>query len=251
MATKELGIVGARVGRVTPPYNPHGFRTAQEQARDRAIERNLNRRLNGSVRPTDSPPDTHGPIVIKNPDDPASDAQKGLMFVLLNDLARLNADVAHQARTWAEAVIEKGEMTKDLASRTITRIRARIAEARELPNGGLQSVAVKAAPIDRFPDVPDGYYAIESTTDGQDLTFLRVSTWKDSPNRKVQIQAGPNWHPTRRAARDDFLARIRDIGPEKAGKEYADKLGRCWACNLQLTDEESRAIGKGPICRNK
>lgn len=245
--------MASRVGRVLPPHNPHGFRTQQEIGRDRAIARNVARRLNGTPTPVDSPDDQpRGPIVIRDPESPASDKQKGLMFILCGDLAKLDADKAHQARTWAEAVIEKDEMTKDLASRTITRLRERIAEAREVPEEQRVQIRPPITPArDLFPDIPDGYYAVESTTEGQDLSFYRVSMWKDSVNRKVQIQAGPNWHPVRRTARDDILARIRAAGVEKAGKKYADELGRCYACNLQLTDEESRAVGKGPVCRNK
>lgn len=245
--------MAARVGRVLPPHNPHGFRTASEQGRDRAIARNLERRLNGTSRPTDSPDDTpRGPIVIRDPDAPASDAQKGLMFVLLKDLARLNADVAHQASTWAEAVIEKDEMTKELASRTITRIRERIAEARAIPEADRVEIRPRITPPrDLFSDVPDGYYAVDSTTQGQDTTFYRVTTWKDSPNRKVQTQAGPNWHPVRRNARDEILQRIREAGVEKAMMRYSNELGRCNRCNIELTDEISRAAGRGPTCRTK
>lgn len=47
------------------------------------------------------------------------------------------------------------------------------------------------------------------------------------------------------------LAAIRDYGAEKAGMLFAERMTRCMDCGLDLTDEVSRATGRGRICREK
>lgn len=98
-------------------------------------------------------------------------------------------------------------------------------------------------------DVPDGYYAIESS--GQnDLAFYAV-THSDRYGISVKMVVGGHVDTfVRRNAVAGIVERIAaDV--DGAAKRYADEIGNCYRCNRTLTDETSRALGIGPTCRNK
>lgn len=200
------------------------------------------------------------PVTIVHVNDEASDPQKGMIAGLLKDLSRLDDATWRQASTWWFGQTVDGNYTgaiatatKSLASQTIERLKIRITEAkgRTTPPAVRQETASAATgytPRDRFADVPDGYYAV--TTNDDVLAFYRVSTWKTSGDRKVQVQASAELHLVRgHKATDAILAKIRLATPPVAGKRYADQLGNCYMCGRTLTDETSRALGIGPKCR--
>lgn len=104
--------------------------------------------------------------------------------------------------------------------------------------------------MDQFSDVPNGYYAVAN--DAGVLTFYRVSTYKNSINRKVQIQASDELHFVRGfKATYAILAKIREVTAPVAGLRYAHEIGNCYRCGRTLTDAESRARGIGPVCVDK
>ncbi len=47
------------------------------------------------------------------------------------------------------------------------------------------------------------------------------------------------------------LEAIKTASPETAMALYGQTLGYCGRCGRSLTDETSRALGIGPVCRNK
>lgn len=55
-------------------------------------------------------------------------------------------------------------------------------------------------------------------------------------------------HPAKRL---EVLAAIEAAGPVEAEKRYGQEIGRCSRCHRVLTNEESRAYGIGPECRQK
>ena len=205
----------------------------------------------GDPRATSTPIDfTAAPL--RNPTAPASEKQVNLCSVLVSKLARLNPSVADDADRWVQGQYQAGTFTMDLARQTIDRLRLRIAEAEAAPVDAGQGVTVRTpyAPVDRFADVDDGYYAVD-TEDGH-LAFYRVSTWRDSNNRKVQVFASDTLHRIQgNAARDAILAKIRDAGPQAAAERFGREIGRCGRCGRTLTDETSRARGIGPDCAGK
>ncbi len=106
-----------------------------------------------------------------------------------------------------------------------------------------------------FTDVPNGYYAVESRTGNNDLDFFWVDRpaegkWEGHTFVKRVIGGHPAAKLESMQARIALLA-IRTAGPEAAGLRYAQEIGRCTSCNQHLTDEVSRAVGKGPTCREK
>ena len=96
--------------------------------------------------------------------------------------------------------------------------------------------------------VPDGRYAVE--IDGT-TKFYRVNTpsqgkWKGYTF--VEVQASDDLYPVRdRHARMAIFDRIGN-DPKAASALYGQRIGRCGVCGRTLTDEESRALGIGPIC---
>lgn len=235
-------------------YTQHEL-TAQEiradEVRNAAIARNR-----GKAAPAKE-------FKFRNLGAPANDAQKNKIWALLANLQKVSYVTWETAFAWITANIDNPLVfTMGMASKTIDRLRLRIAEAGERPDtidsvtstGHTPTFTAPApyvrTPRDPFTDVPDGYYAV--MTEENVLAFYRVSTWKKSGDRKVQVKASDALHPIKGyKATDAILTKIRRDTPPIAGKRYADELGNCWRCGRELTDETSRANGVGPVCINK
>jgi Family of unknown function (DUF6011) len=101
--------------------------------------------------------------------------------------------------------------------------------------------------------VPEGYYAVQAPSDTE-LRFYRVKAGKAGGKWAgftfVDMQASDDWYPQKGARRTEILTAIaQDIAG--AAKQYAAEIGSCYVCNKTLTDDESRALGIGPVCRKK
>lgn len=124
------------------------------------------------------------------------------------------------------------------------KVEIEIPEDAAAPNAKLAELAA---------EVPDGYYAIESHG-SNDLVFLRVD--KPTEGRWAgyvfmsQIIGGQSPVRVPFGQVRAFLQRIKDAGPREAMALYGRELGICGRCGRHLTDDESRAIGLGPICRS-
>jgi hypothetical protein len=103
------------------------------------------------------------------------------------------------------------------------------------------------------PKVPAGYYAVDSATGNNDTDFYKVDTptegrWAGRTFVK-RVIGGKGDTPVRGAEGLAALARIEAAGVKAAAERYGREIGRCGKCNRTLTDEESRAAGFGPVCR--
>lgn len=98
--------------------------------------------------------------------------------------------------------------------------------------------------------VEAGYYAIE--LDGI-TKFYRIDKpeygrWKGYTF--VKVQASDDFYPVKGAVLRNVLgAIVADVDAARA--LYARELGRCYICGRTLTDELSRELGIGPVCREK
>lgn len=99
--------------------------------------------------------------------------------------------------------------------------------------------------------IPAGRYAVVDQ-DGKSVKFYKV----DRPTEGrwagytfVKVQAGDEYHrvPAQRA----ILRRIAEQGAEECMLRYGRELGHCGHCGRTLTNDESRAVGIGPVCREK
>ena len=91
-----------------------------------------------------------------------------------------------------------------------------------------------------------GYFALHG--EGDKIHFYRVDRREDG--FAVYAQAGPAYEPVASVVRTTVLRRVaRDV--DGASRLYAEQLGRCFVCGLELTDTISREMGIGPVCRSR
>ena len=116
-----------------------------------------------------------------------------------------------------------------------------------------RQVSVPAEDVIRV-EVANGRYA--TSIDGK-LRFFRVNTptdgkWEGFTFLKEVFGGGGIGKPREDAIRNrDIRNSVLKVISEdsEALARYGQELGICGNCGLPLTDEESRAIGIGPICR--
>ncbi len=105
-----------------------------------------------------------------------------------------------------------------------------------------------------LPKVPKGYYATQSSTGSNDLDFWFVDVvahegkWQGfrSVSRVIGGRSNVRVKGSTRVA---ALKTIDAYGADKAGMLFAQELGRCYRCGKHLTDDTSRQLGIGPVCR--
>lgn len=107
---------------------------------------------------------------------------------------------------------------------------------------------------DLVTQVPPGRYAVPSATGHNDLDFYLVQPGKGKWDTRTFIRRVIGGHdpmPMSNPEQYRALVQITRFGVEEAGMKYAMESGNCRDCGRELTDEESRAAGRGPVCRSK
>lgn len=102
------------------------------------------------------------------------------------------------------------------------------------------------------PDVPPGYYAVPSLSGNNDLDFFVIEEGKGRWEGHLFVNRIVGGHPDAPVPRSQRAAvkkAIVAITPEAAAIRYGQEIGRCYKCNRHLTDELSRQLGIGPVCR--
>ena len=99
--------------------------------------------------------------------------------------------------------------------------------------------------------VADGRYAI--AMDGK-LRFFRVNTPTEGRWAKMtfvnEVFGGGRRDPVRNRQFRQTVLQAISADPDALAR-YGQELGECGVCGRELTDEQSRAIGIGPVCREK
>jgi cell pole-organizing protein PopZ len=206
--------------RVASYATPEAIRADQAAARAKREARTHRQEATVTTEPTSTP-------------KPASEAS-------INFLVKLSAERTPHV---AESVIREWAAT--MGQRTVS---SKIDELKKLP-----VVAKAAEEATTTPDVPAGRYAV--TGEDGATKFYRV----DRPTEGkwagyvfVKVQAGDELHPLRgKAAKNAVLAKIVADGVQEAMLRYGREIGECGHCGRTLTNEESRELGIGPICRSK
>lgn len=129
-----------------------------------------------------------------------------------------------------------------------------IKQALEVPkeSGG---TSAHRSTTEAYPSVPAGYYAIQSISGANDLDFYSVDRptegrWAGYVFVK-QVVGGKPEFAVKGAKWRKVLEAIVASGPEEAAALYGQEIGRCGRCNRTLTDETSRQLGIGPVCREQ
>lgn len=187
-----------------------------------------------------------------------TDKQAALIEILLEKLGNAQHPAYQIADPWYRNTKRAGKMTAELASKTITRLKEHLGMTvgdKFANNTPIQAPETSAEAVTPAPrtfrpiTLPDGYYAI--VTDGK-THFYRVSTWETrdgQKRRKMQEQASDTLHKmywNNALAIQDL---INEVGVDASQKLYATELGCCYVCGRTLTDDTSRALGIGPMCR--
>jgi hypothetical protein len=145
------------------------------------------------------------------------------------------------------------EIAKREISRLISVLVAR--KPAETPPAGLEYGPAKNRETEApLPDVPSGYYAVDSLTGNNDLDFFSIE--KKTEGRWAgrtfvnRVIGGRSETSVRGKTVREALEAIEAAGPAKASARYGQEIGRCGKCNRTLTDELSRSLGIGPVCRS-
>lgn len=103
-----------------------------------------------------------------------------------------------------------------------------------------------------YTDIPAGRYAVtgeDGTTDFYHVQYGK-NRWEGKLFVKLHV-AGREDTNLRVANAITVLEKIRRDGPREAAVRYGHAIGRCSCCGRELTNEDSRAAGIGPVCAEK
>lgn len=177
--------------------------------------------------------------------DKVTEKQLGYLNKLLDERPAFR-DVEN---LWPEN-LEK--LTKREASKLIERVLASPKESAK--SGGNSSLN------DLLANVPDCYVAMPSRTGNNDLDFFRVGTNQGQMDaskkgwRRVQRIVGGQAPISMRIGEMTPVAKIIAGWSEEELKAaqvlFGREIGRCGVCGKTLTDETSRRLGIGPVCRD-
>lgn len=179
--------------------------------------------------------------------DLRSPAQAQLMDKLVRQITELDGEAGSKAAEYTAGMTERGLWTPGREGNASAWIGRMIEKERELARA-----ARGAAPATPAAEVPNGRYAVEE--DGT-LKFFHVRNGKAGTRWEgwtfVDIQASDETYALKDRTRKDRILALIAQDPETAMNRYGQELGVCGDCGRTLTDETSRSIGRGPICRSK
>lgn len=179
--------------------------------------------------------------------DLRSPAQAELMDKLVRQITELDGEAGRKAAEYTAGMTERGLWTPGREGNASAWIGRMIDKERELARA-----ARATAPATEAPEVPNGRYAVEE--DGT-LKFFHVRHGKAGTRWEgwvfVDIQASDETYALKDRSRKARILALIAQDPETAMNRYGQELGVCGDCGRTLTDETSRSIGRGPICRSK
>ena len=124
-----------------------------------------------------------------------------------------------------------------------------------------ESAEPKARPANRFrDDVPAGRYAVEGsdgTTDFYKVDRPTEGRWAGYVFVKLLIASGGHGVESLSEQRiapvasRTVLGRIAEAGVQESMQRFGREIGSCGHCGRVLTNEDSRALGIGPVCAGK
>lgn len=113
---------------------------------------------------------------------------------------------------------------------------------------------------EKFPEVADGRYAISKTagqiagdeahSPGADSRLMFYSVKKGKHVTFVDAWASDARWPVKNATEKLRILTAIAADPD-AGPRFGREIGKCYVCGRTLTDETSRSLGIGPVCRGE
>lgn len=173
--------------------------------------------------------------------DHRSPAQAALMEKLVREIEELDPELGCKTASWTMGMTEHGKWTTGREGNASAWIAKMIDKVRELRKTARVTAPVVAA------QVPDGRYAV--VLPGEDrLRFFKIKNYPRTTF--VDEQASDDLHPVGNARKAGILTAIA-VDAQAALVRYGRELGVCGDCGRTLTDDVSRAAGRGPVCRSK
>jgi hypothetical protein len=187
-----------------------------------------------------------------------------LVYVLLNELSKLDAEAARTGHTWYEA--NRNDLTTDQGSAWILRIRAKIAEAKDNPvlskvdetptpkANAWGTWRTLAAQLVEFGGRTGARFAIDTGAGAaNDLAFWWIVPGRDQYEGRYFLRQviGGQGDVRVRMSPEAMVAIARKIieaGPKEAMLRYGREIGACGHCGRALTNRDSRRAGIGPVC---
>lgn len=192
---------------------------------------------NDAARPVSAPPATTGRALRGYP---ASDRQLKFIDDMLQE-----KDITEVERETAQKLRDADDFTGRQASSMIEWLMKKPRKASGQPE------TVKAQAGQTSPAVEAGHYAVE--VDGT-LKFYVVDRPTDgrwAGFTFLSVQASDEKHPIKHRQTKAAILALIAADPKEAMLRYGREIGRCGHCNRTLTDETSRGLGIGPVCRAK
>lgn len=152
------------------------------------------------------------------------------------------SSLSQAQRDWLAKLTE--ENLKSLSTESASKVISSMVDLPWIPKTSAPNQQHQSLP---HPDIKDGRYAI-TDNDGT-LKFYSVKRWEKNPNTIfVDVWASDDRWPIKdRNHREEILTKIEN-DPD-AGPRFGREIGKCYVCGRTLTDELSRQLGIGPICR--
>lgn len=165
----------------------------------------------------------------------------------------LSKDLTAERRPKFQARMCELAASRDLTKLTAAQVSALIDALLSLPSNRFPRE--QAAPMFRdepVAAVPAGHYALDKADGG--TMFVKVDrpeSGKWAGYTFVSLQVSDELVRMPRNQQAAVLDAIRADGPREAAIRYGHELGVCSVCSRTLTNDESRAAGIGPTCRDK
>jgi hypothetical protein len=178
----------------------------------------------------------------------------------LKDLIE-NRQMPDDDREWLRARLNDNDVTKMMASKMISQLKDRPKVAKNgVPADGtidyrdiggtkpVGFVVINGTPI------PRGSYGVITPDATNQTSFYRLWIGEhEDPTFHGRMSmsqlVGPDKFKLSPQQRGRILRMIADQGPAECATRYGLEIGKCGICGLRLTNDESRRIGIGPVCR--
>jgi hypothetical protein len=95
-----------------------------------------------------------------------------------------------------------------------------------------------------LPEVANGRYAVKK----DDGTLMFYSVKKGTRTTFLDVWASDARYPIKAKSEKIRIFNLIKSDPD-AGPRFGREIGKCYVCGRTLTDETSRSLGIGPVCR--
>jgi hypothetical protein len=187
--------------------------------------------------------------------------QKGYLQDLIG-----NRQMPADDREWLSARLEDDDVTKEMASAMIGQLvkRPKIQAASEsapvLRDGTIDYRQIPGATLPvgfvviSGVTIPRGSYGVLTPEATNQTSFFRlwIGDYQDDRfHGKMSMDQliGPEKYKVYGKTRERILRMIAEQDPAECAMRYGLEIGKCGICGRRLTNDLSRKLGIGPVCR--